>query len=97
VKPVFAALAVIIAVYAGNAYANRAAPPAKAVSLSAGQAVHYAGLTCTTYAGTTAMNADIVCVRDNLRGFGVVVSQQTVVIAKRSGGKVKVVFKAAND
>jgi hypothetical protein len=64
--------------------------------LRAGQAVAYGGLTCTAYAGTTATNADIVCVRNNLRGFGVIVSQQTIIIAKRSGSSTKVVFKTTN-
>jgi hypothetical protein len=67
-----------------------------AVVLQPGQAVYYSGLTCTAYAGTTATNADIVCVRNNLRGFGVIVSQQTIIIAKRSGSNTKVVFRTTN-
>jgi hypothetical protein len=82
---------------AGAALAEETATPAKAISLVAGQAVHYAGLTCTAYAGTRPTNADIVCVRDNLKGFGVVISQHSVIVAKRqTGGKLKIVFKAAN-
>jgi hypothetical protein len=67
-----------------------------AIVLQPGQAVTYAGLTCTTYKGTTPTNANIVCVRNNLAGFGVVVSQQQIVIAKKSGSKVQVVFKTKN-
>jgi len=47
-----------------------------------GMAVGYAGLTCTAYAGTNATNGNLVCVRDNLVGFGVVVSQAQVIVAK---------------
>ena len=67
-----------------------------AVVLRPGQAVSYSGLTCTAYAGTSPTNANLVCVRNNLAGFGVVVSQQTIIIAKRSGTKVRVVFKTNN-
>jgi hypothetical protein len=35
-------------------------------------------------------------VRNNLVGYGVVVSQAAVVVAKRVNGNVKIVFKAAN-
>jgi hypothetical protein len=65
-------------------------------TLLPGQSVTYAGLTCTAYKGTNATNNNIVCVRNTLQGFGVVVSQAAVVVAKRQGGKVKVYFKAAN-
>jgi hypothetical protein len=97
VKRIIGAIAAAVSlVAAGVAYAQHSATPLKAVALGAGQAVHYSGLTCTAYAGTTSTNADIVCVRDNLQGFGVVVSQDSVIVAKRNAGKVKVVFKAAN-
>ena len=67
-----------------------------AIVLRPGQAITYAGLTCTTYPGTTPTNANIVCVRNNLAGFGVVVSQQTIIIAKKAGSGVKVVCKTKN-
>ncbi len=67
-----------------------------AIILRPGQAVTFAGLTCTTYSATKATNANIVCVRNNLAGFGVVVSQQTIIVAKKSGSSVKVVFKTKN-
>jgi len=68
----------------------------KALVLQPGQAVTYAGLTCTTYPGTSPTNANIVCVRNNLAGFGVVVSQQTIIVAKKAGNNMKVVFKTKN-
>jgi hypothetical protein len=68
----------------------------KAIVLKPGQAITYAGLTCTTYAGTVPANANIVCVRNNLAGFGVVVSKQSIIIAKKAGSGVKVVFKTKN-
>jgi hypothetical protein len=67
-----------------------------AIVLKPGQAVTYAGVTCTTYSGTTPTNANIVCVRNNLAGFGVVVSQQTIIVAKTAGSKVNVVFRTKN-
>jgi hypothetical protein len=67
-----------------------------AIVLRPGQAVTYAGLTCTTYSGTKSTNANIVCVRNNLAGFGVVVSQQSIIVAKKAGSSVKVVFKTKN-
>ena len=70
--------------------------PAKAIVLRPGQAVTYAGLTCTTYPGTVPTNANIVCVRNNLAGFGVVVSQQTIIVARKAGTGVRVVFKTRN-
>ncbi len=81
---------------AGGAFAATDQSNLKAIVLQPGQAVAYSGLTCTAYAGTTALNANLVCVRNNLQGFGVVVSQQTIVIAKKSGSSVKVVFKTKN-
>jgi hypothetical protein len=67
-----------------------------AAKMKAGQAVTFAGLTCTAYKGTTATNANIVCVRNNLRGYGVVISQDSVIVAKRVHGKVLVLFKKPN-
>jgi hypothetical protein len=70
--------------------------PTKAYTLKPNQAITYAGLTCTAYKGTTATNASIVCVRNNLAGYGVVVSQDAVVVAKRVDGKMKVIYKSKN-
>ena len=67
----------------------------KSILLSPGMAVGYAGLTCTAYKGTTPTNADLVCVRDDLQGFGVVVSQQEVLVAKTVNGRIRVLFKHA--
>jgi hypothetical protein len=69
---------------------------ATARPLNAGESITYAGLTCTAYAGTTATNANLVCVRSNLKGVGVVVSQDAVVVAKQTAGKVKVIYKVKN-
>jgi hypothetical protein len=81
---------------AGAALAGDAGHSTKAIPLTAGQAVSYAGLTCTTYAGTTATNANLVCVRTNLKGYGVVVSQEAVIVAKQLGKQVKVIFRTKN-
>jgi len=80
----------------GAVWAATSGGPTKAYTLLPNQAVTYSGLTCTAYKGTTATNASIVCVRNNLQGFGVVVSQDSVVVARRVNGKVKVVFKSRN-
>lgn len=80
----------------GAVWAATGGAPGSAVTLAPNQAVTYAGLTCTAYRGTTATNASIVCVRDNLRGYGIVVSQDSVVVAKRVNGTVKVLFKSRN-
>jgi len=87
----FAALVV-----AGVAYAASAGS-VKSILLTPGMAIGYAGLTCTAYAGTTPTNANLVCVRNNLLGYGVVVSQATVIVAKSKGGKIQVVFKKPNN
>jgi hypothetical protein len=71
-------------------------PQGKAYGLVPGQAITFAGLTCTAYKGTSATNSNLVCVRNNLVGYGVVVSQSAVVVAKRINGNVKIFFKAAN-
>jgi hypothetical protein len=85
-----------VAVPAGAAVAAVTAKGPVAQKLGPGQAVTYGGVTCTTYAGTTATNANIVCVRNNLKGYGVVVSQDTVVVAKQVNGKVVVAFRKPN-
>jgi hypothetical protein len=94
ISAVVAALALLGAASVGLA-ATRPGQQ-RAIVLQPGQAVRFAGLTCTAYAGTTPTNANLVCVRNNLAGFGVVVSQQTIVVAKRTGTKLKVVFKTNN-
>jgi hypothetical protein len=86
----------IVLATTGTAVAAVRHADANAQPLSAGQSVTYAGLTCTAYAGTTATNANLVCVRTNLKGFGVVVSQDAVIVAKQVGGKVKVLYKVKN-
>jgi hypothetical protein len=86
--------AVALAV-AGEAF-SATSGTVKAITLSPGMAVGYAGLTCTAYAGTTPMNGNLVCVRDNLVGFGVVVSQDQVIVAKAVRGKIHVYFKHTN-
>ena len=68
----------------------------KAYTLLAGQAVTFGGMTCTAYKGTTATNSNIVCVKNNLKGYGVVVSQDQIVIAKRVNGEIKIIWKKAN-
>jgi hypothetical protein len=93
---VIAAAAVLGAAGVALGAIRQAPAPGKALVLQPGQAVTYAGLTCTTYKGTTPTNANIVCVRNNLAGFGVVVSQQQIIIAKKAGSAVKVVFKTKN-
>jgi hypothetical protein len=67
--------------------------PGHSILLTPGMAVGYAGLTCTAYKGTTTANADLVCVRNDLQGFGVVVSKQQVLVAKTVNGKIVVLFK----
>jgi hypothetical protein len=88
--------AVVVLVAASAAFGAMRQAHTKAIVLQPGQAVTYAGLTCTTYRGTTPTNANIVCVRNNLAGFGVVVSQQTIIVAKKAGTGTKVVFKTKN-
>lgn len=91
------ALVVLALGVTGGAYAAvHATKPPTATKLTAGQAISYAGITCTTYAGTTAANSNIVCVRDNLKGYGVVVSQNVVIVARQVKHKVVVAFKKAN-
>ena len=81
---------------AGGALASGGGGGAKAVVLLPGMAVNYAGLTCTAYAGSTPLNADLVCVRNNLLGYGVVVSQAQIIVAKSVAGKIKVFFRHPN-
>ena len=96
-KRILAAIAVAgVGLTSGGAYAAIHGNGRTAMKLNAGQAVTFAGITCTTYAGNTATNANIVCVRDNLEGYGVVVSQNLVIVAKQVKGKVVVAFKHAN-
>ena len=71
-----------------------AAPsPKRALILSAGQAVIYGGMTCTTYTGKVP---NMVCVRNDLKGYGVVISQQQIIVAKQEGTKFAVVFRGKN-
>lgn len=91
-----AVIVVFLGALAGIASAQLTGANLKAVVLKPQQAVTYGGLTCTAYSGTTATNANLVCVRNNLRGYGVIISQDTVVVARKTGAKVHVVFKTAN-
>jgi hypothetical protein len=90
------ACAFALLIGAGAALGGTGSAKQKAIVLQPGQAVSFAGLTCTAYAGSTSTNGNLVCVRNNLAGFGVIVSQQTILVAKRSGTKLKVVFKTKN-
>jgi hypothetical protein len=96
-RKIFAGLvAGVVLASTGTVGAAPAGPTSKAYGLLPGQAVTFAGLTCTAYKGTTPSNSNLVCVRNNLVGYGVVVSQSAVVVAKRINGNVKIFFKAAN-
>ena len=66
------------------------------IQLHPGGAFIYAGVTCTAYPGTTATNADLVCVRNDLRGYGVIMSQDQILIAKKVNGKIVVAFRKPN-
>ena len=81
---------------AGIAGAVTGGSKGKALRLQPGQVITYGGLTCTAYKGTTATNANVVCIRNNLKRYGVVVSQYAVVVARRVSGKVTVVFQKPN-
>ena len=81
-------------VITGAAFA--AAPPQKALILIPGQAIGYGGMTCTAYKGTTPTNANMVCVRNDLKGYGVIISQETIIVAKQQGTKFNVVFRGKN-
>jgi hypothetical protein len=96
IRTIAAAGAAALATTGGAAFAATHGGPSATV-LHSGQAVTFGGITCTAYTGTTATNANIVCVRNNLKGYGVVVSQDTVVVAKQVKGKVVVAFKKTNN
>lgn len=81
-------------VLAGTAVAGK--PEIRAITLLPGQAVIFGGMTCTAYNGTTPTNANMVCVRNDLKGYGVIISQQAVIVAKQQGTKFAVVFKGKN-
>jgi hypothetical protein len=89
-----AGAAAVLGVAGGALAANT--PHLSAVVLKPGQAVYYSGLTCTAYAAKTAANANLVCVRNDLKGFGVIVSQSSVIVAKQTGSHITVVFKTKN-
>jgi hypothetical protein len=96
IRTIAAAGVAALAASGGAALAATHAGSPSATALTDGQAVTFGGITCTAYAGTTATNANIVCVRNNLKGYGVVVSQDTVIVAKQVKGKVVVAFKKPN-
>jgi hypothetical protein len=95
-RTVAAAGAAAVLGVTGGAFAATNGSVLNAINLKPGQAVDYSGLTCTAYASTTAANANLICVRNNLKGFGVIISQQQVIVAKRTGSQIKVVFKTKN-
>jgi hypothetical protein len=96
IRMIAAAGVAALAASAGAAVAATHGGAPRATVLSRGQAVTFGGITCTAYAGSTATNANIVCVRNNLKGYGVVVSQDAVIVAKQVNGKVVVAFKKTN-
>jgi hypothetical protein len=83
----------VLAGMTGVALGSSGSGPAHSILLSPGMAVGYAGLTCTAYKGTTSTNAQLVCVRNDLQGFGVIVSQEQVLVAKNVNGKIVVLFR----
>lgn len=89
-------LALLVGAALGAAGAAAGGGSGNALVLNDNQAVTHAGVTCTAYAGTTPTNANLVCVRDNLQGYGVIISQENVAIARRVKGKVKIVFTRPN-
>lgn len=89
------ALVIAAAVFSAAGIAT-AGPQPTAVVMKAGQAITYGGMTCTAYTGTRPSNANLVCVRNNLHGYGVVISQESVIVAKQDGTKFSVVFKGKN-
>jgi hypothetical protein len=85
--------AVAAAAAAGGAVA---AGHGNAIVLGDKQAVTHGGITCTAYKDTSAPDANLVCIRNNLRGYGVIVSATKIVVAKEQKGKIQVVFQRAN-
>jgi hypothetical protein len=73
-----------------------AGPQPTAVLMKPGQAITYGGMTCTAYTGTRPSNANLVCVRNNLHGYGVIISQEAVIVAKQAGSKFNIVWKGKN-
>ena len=88
------------AVVGSAGFAVAANGPVKAIVLKNQQGATWGGITCTAYAGTTATNSNMVCVRNDLKGYGVIVSQSAVVVARRvrtgSTYKIKTVFTSKN-
>lgn len=91
----FTLAAVVLAVI-GAATADAGTKPGTAIQLRPGMAIGYSGMTCTAYKGTTPTNANLVCVRNDLKGYGVIISQGGIVVAKQTGTKFVVVFKGKN-
>jgi hypothetical protein len=86
--------AVAAAAAAGGAIA---ASHGNAIVLSDKQAVTHGGITCTAYRDNGAKDANLVCIRNNLRGYGVIVSATQIVVAKElKQGKIRIVFQRAN-
>jgi hypothetical protein len=89
------ALAAIAVAVIGAANAGAADKPKAntAFVLQPGMAVVYGGMTCTAYTGAVP---NMVCVRNDLKGYGVIISQQSVIVAKQVGSKFNIVFKGKN-
>lgn len=90
------ALAAIVVAVISAATASAGTKPSTAFVLKPGQAIAYGGMTCTAYAGTTPTNANMVCVRNDLKGYGVIISQGGIVVAKQVGSKFNIVFRGKN-
>jgi hypothetical protein len=80
----------------GGAGIAGAAVADKAIVLTDHQAVSHDGITCTAYDGKTAFTGNLVCVRNDLKGYGVVISRTNVTIARSVKGTVKVIFTRKN-
>jgi hypothetical protein len=89
-------LVAIIIVVISAATASAGTKPSTAIVLKPGDAISYGGMTCTAYKGSTPTNADMVCVRNDLKGYGVIISQGGIVVAKQVGTKFNIVFRGKN-
>lgn len=89
-------LTLLVGAALGAAGAAAGGGSGNALVLNDNQAVTHAGITCTAYAGSRPTNANLVCVRNNLKGYGVILSQENVTIARRVKGKVKIIFTRPN-
>lgn len=79
-----------------SAAALAATPGKRATVLSDRQAVTHGGITCTAYGAASAASANLVCVKNTLKGYGVIVSSKSIIVAKIAKGKLTVIFQHAN-